>query len=281
MTITVTEQSDSRGATESESVDRRYLVNGATTEIEALAALVASPLAPATYNGLVRKRCRVEPAGPCLWLGIAPYGLVSSTKKDPLQVDESSFSFDIAYGTRHITQSIATMLACAPTGMTAPTFYNGIGWDGKNMTGTDVPGDAGIQWTESHCKSVGAMTLAYFRTLCDIVTKSPVNDATFRGFAAGEVMVQRIQGQRRGDEAWELGFTFAYSPNETDLVISSPLTSIEVSAKAGWDYLWVLYGPYVVTPTKCLTKVPLAAYVEMVMLPGDFDLLAIPEAPIA
>lgn len=96
-----------------------------------------------------------------------------------------------------------------------------------------------------------------------------VNHAPFKGFAAGEVLFLGASGSQRGQEDWEVTFSFAASPNVTGLAVGQ-ITGI---AKKGWEYLWVRYEDAVDAHT--LVKQPAAAYVEQVYPYGDFALLGI------
>jgi len=98
-----------------------------------------------------------------------------------------------------------------------------------------------------------------------------VNNAPFRGFAAGEVLFLGASGSKRGQDDWEIRFRFAASPNVTGLVVGS-ITGIN---KRGWEYLWGRYADAEDTAAKALVKRPVAAYVEQVYPYGDFSGLGI------
>ena len=53
------------------------------------------------------------------------------------------------------------------------------------------------------------------------------------------------------------------------------LASITVSAKKGWEYLWVKYSETEDTAAKSLVQRPVAAYVEKVYEQADFGGLGI------
>ena len=79
-----------------------------------------------------------------------------------------------------------------------------------------------------------------------------------RGFAAGEVRFDGVEGSRIDATYSSVDFIFSASPNATSI----PVGGITVAAKKGWDYLWVLYEE--TTSEDRLVKVPVAAYVEQV-----------------
>ena len=96
MAATVTERPDSRDWTDVTSGTLLYNITGCADEAAALVALKAT--APATQNGLVRGKCIVKPleADEC-WAGEAPYKTYSMTQ-EPLEVGETSFSFEVGGG---------------------------------------------------------------------------------------------------------------------------------------------------------------------------------------
>jgi hypothetical protein len=98
-----------------------------------------------------------------------------------------------------------------------------------------------------------------------------VNNAAFRGFAAGEVLFLGASGSQRGQDDWEITFRFAASPNVTGLTVGS-ITNID---KRGWDYLWVRYADMEDTTAKALVKRPVAVYVEQVYPFADLSGLGI------
>ena len=98
-----------------------------------------------------------------------------------------------------------------------------------------------------------------------------VNDALFKGLAAGECLFLGASGSKRGTDDWEIPFGFAGSPNRTGLSVG-PITGI---SKKGWEYLWVRYADVEDTASHTLVKQPIGAYVEKVYEEGNFSSLGI------
>jgi len=98
-----------------------------------------------------------------------------------------------------------------------------------------------------------------------------VNDAAFKGLAAGECLFLGASGSKRGEEDWEITFRFAASLNRTGISVGS-ITGI---AKKGWEYLWVRYADVEDAGSNTLVKQPVAAYVEQVYEYGNFAALGI------
>jgi len=124
-------------------------------------------------------------------------------------------------------------------------------------------------FSETHHLDDSSVTTAYKSTLFSLTGR--VNDAPFKGLAAGEALFLGAAGSKRGDDPWEISFAFAGSPNVTDLSIGA----INGIAKKGWEYLWVRYQEAEDVTAKMLIRKPVAAYVERVYREGSFSALGI------
>jgi hypothetical protein len=258
----IIEKYDSRESTvgvENPSVDLLYVVDG-TEDDAAVRALVEATI-PAIYAGLVFQNYRIAHQGSGLWEVSVRYG-----KLEPKQPGESSFSFDTGGGTTHITQSLATVNSYAPAGETPPDFKGAIGVNNDSVEGTDITIPV-YNFKETHYIPVALVTPAYKAILFYLTGK--VNAAPFKGFAPGEVLFQGASGSQRGQEDWEITFSFAASPNAVGLTMGD-ITGID---KKGWEYLWVRYQD--AEDEDVLVKQPAAVYVEQVYPYGDFSLLGI------
>ena len=114
------------------------------------------------------------------------------------------------------------------------------------------------QFSETHYLDDAVVTGAHKATLFAIT--GTVNNAWFKGFAAGECLFLGASGSMRGGGDWEITFRFAASPNVTGLSIG-PIFGID---KKGWEYLWVRYADVEDEDAKMLVKRPISAYVEQV-----------------
>lgn len=181
---------------------------------------------------------------------------------------DPAVTFDTTGGTRHITQSLAT-ISTTPT--TAPSYAQAIEVDGEgNVNGCDVVMPV-MTFSETHYFKPSKVTSAFQKQLFAMTGK--VNNAAFRDFAVGEVLFMGASGRRTGTDAedlWELTFTFSVSPNRTNISVGNGIT---VAQKYGWDYMWIKYGEKVVAGA--VVKVPVAAYVERVYEAANFSELGI------
>lgn len=269
MPITVDERFDSRVVVSGSnpSVELRYVIRGTSDDQEARSALESA--APATYDGLQLLDVQIEPQGYELWDGTVRYGPQSYESQ---QTGESIFSFDTGGGTQHVTQSKATVGMYAAPGTIAPDFHGAIGVTDTGIEGVDIVVPV-YNFSETHYLPDSQVTDAYKITLFGLTGK--VNNASFRGFAAGEVLFLGATGSKRtapdGTQDWEITYRFAASPNVSGLSIGD-ITDV---SKQGWEYLWVRYADRTDDDAKALVKRPVAAYVEQVYDSGNFGALGI------
>jgi hypothetical protein len=156
----------------------------------------------------------------------------------------------------------------APAGQTPPDFEGAIGVTSDSVEGIDITVPV-YNFAETHYIPVASVT-SFYKAALFALTGS-VNNAAFRGFAAGEVLFLGASGSQRGQDDWEITFRFAASPNVTGLTVGS-ITNID---KRGWDYLWVRYADMEDTTAKALVKRPVAVYVEQVYPFADLSGLGI------
>lgn len=263
MPITVYEKWESRETTEGEnpSVDLIYIIRGTNSDLAAKRALATA--APALYDGLVRQSLHIERIAEDIWQGSVHYG-----KHEPRETGKSTYQFDTGGGTQHITQSLQTVGRYAPPGKVAPDFRGAIGVTHDNVEGVDITVPV-YHFSETHYIASDLVTPSYKATLFFLTGK--VNNAAFRGFAAGEVLFLGASGSKRGQDDWEITFRFAASPNVQNLTIGG----IAGINKKGWEYLWVRYADDEDAAAKVLVKKPIAVYVEQVYPYGDFSGLRI------
>jgi len=265
---TLTEKIDSREWTTGDrpSVTLHYLLAGVADDLAAKALLASSTAS--SYDGLERESIQFEPvwvdtaADDGLWDCRVRY--VAPEDKEP-EVGESSFSFDTGGGTQHITQAITTVNKYAPPGKTAPDFGGAVGVTHDNVEGVDITVPV-YNFSETHyIANENVNKGAYF------ALTGKVNNASWKGFAAGECLFLGASGSKRGSDDWEITFRFAASPNKTGLTVGD-IVNID---KKGWEYMWVRYADAEDATAKAIVKKPVAVYIEKVYDDGDFSTLGI------
>jgi len=243
------------------SAELTYIIRHTHDDAVARQALLNG--SPWSWRGKRREDAEVEEIGHHLWLGTVRY----SERETQRQVNQSRFSFETRGGSQHISQSLATVGRHAAAGMTAPDFGGAIGVDGDSVQGTEITVPV-YTFTETHY--FDDVSTGYKSTLFYLTGR--VNDASFKGLAAGEALFLGAAGTKPGgDEPWEITFAFAGSPNVSGLSIGE-ITGI---AKKGWEYLWVRYTEAEDTAAKMLIRKPIAVYVERVYREGNFASLGI------
>ena len=260
----IIERYDSREVTvgvDNPSADLIYMVSG--TEDDAEVCDLVEAEAPATYRSLHLQSYHITHQGGGIWEVTVRYAGAEST-----DTGESTFQFDTGGGTQHITQSLGTIAAYAEPGQVAPNFRGAIGVTPDGVEGVDISVPV-YTFSETHFVPAGLVDGAYKATLFALTGR--VNDAPFKGFAAGEVLFLGASGSKRGLDDWEISFRFAASPNASGLSVGD-IAGVE---KLGWDYLWVRYVDAEDVDAQALVKRPQAVYVERVYPFGNLALLGI------
>jgi hypothetical protein len=271
MPATVAELQNSRTYRKDRSAELVYSVVGVADAADAVAAV--EDVRPATFNGLRAEPVQVRPvaidsgdADSCRWEATASY--VAFGRATFRETGESVYNFEIGGGSQKVYQSLST-IAKYPTA-TAPDFKGAINVGADSVEGVDIISPE-FGFSETHYVSATSVDAAYKAALAAAAGK--VNNATFRGFAAGEVLFLGATGTKRGNEDYEITYRFAVSFNQTSITVGG----IAVAAKGGWEYLWVRYKNDVDTGKSAHVRVPAAVYVEQVYAAANFGTLNLGE----
>jgi len=269
MAIVVTEKFESRRLTtgKNAALDLVYNVFGTEDELAAKNAVEAA--SPRSYGSpsqspyVLRQNIQVEPVGTGLWTATVHY---DTTGAEPTWALDS-FEFDTSGGTQHVTQSLGTLGRYAASGWGCPDFQGAIGVSQNSVEGVDITVPV-FNFAETH--RFTSITDSYKLALFYATGK--INNATFRGFAAGEVLFLGATGSKRDvyvETPWEITYRFAACRNRTNIVVGS----IGGIAKRGWDYMWVRYAEH--EDADALIKRPVGVYIERVYEDTNFAALGI------
>lgn len=179
------------------------------------------------------------------------------------------WGFDTTGGTIKLTASKNTN-RYPVSGRTAPDFKGAIGV--KN-TGKDAEPEGvdivipGLKLTLTYRWAAGAKDMAYVKAVAGLT--GTTNIATFYDYDPGELLFLGMTGELTPVGTNEFQYHFLASSNAASLTIGD----IAGIAKNGHDYLWVCFEADQDTSAKKLVQRPLAAYVERVYDPADFDTL--------
>lgn len=117
------------------------------------------------------------------------------------------------------------------------------------------------------------LTTTYMRTVEDLTGK--LNNATFRGRAAGEVLFKGADGSisSRGDS--EITYHFAVKKNPSLPMTVGGITIPSGTSVYGWDYIWVQWNTTDDPTLNDLQAGATGVYVARVLETGDFGLLGL------
>jgi hypothetical protein len=183
--------------------------------------------------------------------------------EDPTEGEPPEFSFEITSQQVKVLASLAVVSTGTASGKTIPDngVLIGVQPDGT-IEGVEVPQ---MVYTFSESWYFAAVTSAYRNTLAALV--GTVNfGATFRGFAAGEVLSTGIMGAKQGADLWKLSFQFACIPN----IVGGSVGGITGINKAGWDYIEWFSDEKVNATTKRIERELLGYKVHRVLRTGNF-----------
>lgn len=254
----------SRTGVDDASVELVFMCLDSDDDLEIKAALIATGSlpngAPDTYDGLPKSEVAIEQLANEVWRGTVTYG--NGDKQ------ESVFSFDTGGGTTKIQRADVVDSAPVSLSLDPPDLGGAINYDGENVDGVDITIPA-LKYSETHYFDDALVTLTYVKTLAQLT--GSVNNDTFKGFDAGEVLFIGASGTKRGRGDWEITFNFELSSNLTSLDVGLA----DTLDKKGWEYLWLYFKDTDDTTANELVKTPHAGYVHEVYKPQDFSLIGI------
>ena len=249
------------------SADLPYLIQGADSPDAARAFALAS--VPEDYQSCKLTTVDIDKqVGEYDYEITAHYALPPSTefKENP----DKTFTFDFSTTTVKMKFSKAQIARYGDKASATVGNALGVEEDGK-VKGIDMP-VLQAEFTETHWFTDKEMTQTFRNTLMDLVDKNAVNNAPFRGLAAGEVRVLGISGSRRGDDwddPWEVTYKFGVSKNVTGLFVGD----IGPISKKGWEYLDIVYETQ--PGTTIMLPKAVAVYVHKIFDTADFSTLGI------
>jgi hypothetical protein len=258
-----TEKPNSGDTTESpRSQILRYVTgrNGDSTYIRAFA--IAST--PAIINGLFRKNVNTTHIGGGMWDVDVEYG-----PQEPPEVGEFRLRFDTGGGTVRKTHALEHIASFAAPTKTATDHEGAINVHNRRAEGTDVITPQ-FRWSEDWTMASVFANWEYARTTVKALT-GLVNDAVFREFPAGQVLLAGVTGNVSNQNPDQTMVTFNFW--QQDDVTGLTVAPVEDVDKAGWEFAWVEYEQ--ITDIKALATRATAVHVERVYEEGDFGLLQI------
>ncbi len=194
---------------------------------------------------------------------------------------EATFTYDFTSETDHVDVAYIQ----ANYGKLPQTGENLlINYDGQTVGGVDIESPI-MEMSEEHVFTEAQFSVAFRLGLRDHVAK--VNSATFRGYAAGEVLFSGASATKRS-KRWYVTFRFRCRRNRTlftiDIMNEADPPALEtktIASKLGWEYLWVGMGKHGADSDTKLIVAPSSVHVAQVYEYIDFSVLGIGVAPLS
>jgi len=172
------------------------------------------------------------------------------------------------FSTRGRRERVKRSLATSRKPASAADFGGLINVTEDGAEGTDIVAPS-LQLSETHIFGIDEITPA-FRANLGLLTGS-INSATFRGFAAEQVLFLGVDGEKLDAARFRLVFNFDVKPRELGVTIDG----ISVGDVEGQDFVWIRTIPQSDTSTGAIIRKAEAVYVERLYPLGNFALLGI------
>ena len=271
------EVSSSRGQVKADGIGDRssaefhFVASGCTDESDVLdlvnslrGADVPDPYDTGTEQLSLRNIDITERINPDSWRVTVHY----------LGKPETTYQYDFATTTQHITQSLETVGAYSANTIGQPDFKGAIGVDGDgNVSGVDKI-QPSTTWTETHYYSDDEYSDELIAVLA--LSAGKTNDSDFEGCSEGEVLFGGATAVQRESDLWEVTYKFLFSPSLSGLIVGDIGRNNGGISKKGWEYLWVSYAPNLSADSGSVARLvvqPAAAYVERIYESCDFSTL--------
>lgn len=226
-----------------DTIDRYYRVEG--TNDEAQAAGLFYGKAPQFYHNLIRDNsaCDIKHDGYELWSCKAHYRRPDPAKypeltpEDAVDSEITIIEFDTGGATQHVTQCIS-QVSFGPVAYPDIQASRAIGVSQDDVAGVDivVPSMSFTVKKKWNYQEFGGAQATIIHQKTGKVNSDfvAIGDITFQ---PGELL---FTGGRGGlvEDHWEIEYSYTAIPNRQNFAVSA---NINVPAKKGHEYLWVLY----------------------------------------
>lgn len=226
-------------------------------------SLAATPL---LYYSLFRQTVDIKSLGGGMWNVDVNYGPL----EPPTSVGEYSYQFDTTGNVAKRTNFLGTPTSYAREGETAPDHKGAINVSDNGVEGVDVV-VPGFKWTETHTFHATVANWSYSQILKALTGR--VNAATFRGFAAKQVLFHGATGGASNREPGQVVLTYSFE--QQDDVKDLDVGDVKGVNKTGFQYAWTEYQREDDATASKTVHRPLAVHVGDVYYTADFDLLLI------
>lgn len=276
MPLSLIELVDSRESTvdvltgQATSIVMHYILRGTDNDLTAKATLLSSTAS--TYDGLVRADVALRPIYVDTVNSVGEWECEVRYVQYLYEEGESTYQFQIGgqqaklYHTEHVSDHGRA----GDNSFTIPNYSGliGVNPDGS-VEGIEIDSPV-YEWSETHYLSAATVEASGYKAGLFALKLAPVNNASFRGFAAGEVRFLHASGGfRRSLQKYEMNFAFAASPNLVDYSVDL-ITGIN---KTGWEYMWIEFETVKVGKVK--VQRPRFVHIERPYKSSSFGVLGI------
>lgn len=253
--------------------ERIYALSPYADTSTAIAALEAAAPPTITLGGrvLVRSGVEVDPVdGRKLWMGRADYSLPELEQNRPFpEVGDREISVRIVGESQTLRHSyFQRRWNIAENDFTDFSEGGPINDAGDGPEGCEVLRPS-CGFTERWILAEETVDADWVRAMSRIVGRT--NDATFRGFEAGELLLLGIEARSRPGGDYEAHYSWAVKPNIEEL----PIAGITITDVEGWTYVWVKTEKSVIAD-KVRHKAT-DVVIEQVYLKANYGELGIPD----
>ena len=263
--ITPLERNETGEDSPNSSVTLTFHAVGSDNYDDVVAAIPGSVI-PIAFSGLPRQGIEREYVGGGHWYLNARYS-AQPQQQTPLQYgDPERITWDTTGGTT-VRRTHATLVNSYAAFGFAPNNGTAINVTSDGVEGVDIEVGGGLMTIESVITNAQA-TQEFGRRLL-AWSKKYTNNATYRGFAAGEVRFMGGRMVERSDGYWELTRVFEVAENVTGQSFAG-VTGID---KKGHEYVWALTQRIEDTVAKTVVVDTISVQVHEVYPPADFSLL--------
>jgi hypothetical protein len=214
------------------------------------------------------ENCAVEEVADGIFWGTVQY---KSPADAILPAGQFTVSFDISGMQTKITQSYSTVSSymspsATAAGVTKPNFHGAINVSADGtIEGTDIQIPT-LCYTIKNTYTDDEITASGFVATTIMNCVGSPNSATYRGFAAGQLLLTSASGVQRSDTNWDVTYKFQVGKPAVSVTIGD-ITGINAD---GWDYVWVYYEDLFDSSTNRVNKKPVSVYVERILQRADY-----------
>ena len=223
------------------------------------------------YRGLYRNGTdAIEMLAPLTWRVKILYGIRHSSLSSTDSDGDSSVTYESA------SESVTVLVPFNTTSSAGSQSHPGVINPDENGNARGIQVESSyLVLTETRKFSNSKFSSSYRHLLYELVDH--MNDKTFRGYYAGEVLFSHFSAKQQGDSRgdWSVTFTFKIRPNKRNVKCGKDADghNVVVPRKFGWDVIWVTVKEVVKNGTICRCTV--GAYSDQVFEFADFGKLKI------